>query len=157
MRYLSLLLVFLLSISTNAQEYFPKNDGVKQSFKNFTAITNATIYVSATQKIEKATLLIKENKIVEKILEDGLGEFVASMPEAPKTRFMQLGQQIAAQIALMVRGYKVKVRTVIHLIREWLLVIPGVNAFFLEQEAKIKTDRILEYEQQYHDAHPATP
>ena len=65
MRYLSLLLVFLLSISTNAQEYFPKNDGVKQSFKNFTAITNATIYVSATQKIEKATLLIKENKIVE--------------------------------------------------------------------------------------------
>ena len=44
MRYLSLLLVFLLSISTNAQEYFPKNDGVKQSFKNFTAIKNATIY-----------------------------------------------------------------------------------------------------------------
>jgi len=65
MRYLSLLLVFLLSISTNAQEYFPKNDGVKQSFKNYVAITNATIYVSATQKIEKATLLIKENKIVE--------------------------------------------------------------------------------------------
>ena len=65
MRYLSLLLVFVLSFSSNAQEYFPKNDGVKQSFKNFTAITNATIYVSATQKIEKATLLIKENKIVE--------------------------------------------------------------------------------------------
>ncbi|MBV2196474.1 MAG: amidohydrolase family protein, partial [Flavobacterium sp.] len=65
MRYLSLLLVFLLSLNGNAQEYFPKNDGVKQSFKNFTAFTNATIYVSATQKIEKATLLIKENKIVE--------------------------------------------------------------------------------------------
>ena len=65
MRYLSLLLVFLLSFSVNSQEYFPKNDGVKQSFKNFTAITNATIYVSATQKIEKATLLIKENKIIE--------------------------------------------------------------------------------------------
>ena len=65
MRYLSLLLVFLISFSGNAQEYFPKNDGVKQSFKNYVAITNATIYVSATQKIEKATLLIKENKIVE--------------------------------------------------------------------------------------------
>ncbi|WP_288984589.1 amidohydrolase family protein [uncultured Flavobacterium sp.] len=65
MRYLSLLLVFLLSFSVNAQEYFPKNDGVKQSFKNYFALTNATIYVSATQKIEKATLLIKENKIVD--------------------------------------------------------------------------------------------
>ena len=56
----------------------------------------------------------------------------------------------------MVRAYKVKVRDVVHLIREWLLVIPGVNAFFLEQEAKIKTDRILQYEQLYHDTH-ATP
>ena len=65
MRYLSLLLVFLLSLSTNAQEYFPKNDGVKQSFINYYALTNATIYVSATQKLEKATLLIKENKIIE--------------------------------------------------------------------------------------------
>jgi imidazolonepropionase-like amidohydrolase len=65
MKYLSLLLVFLLSFSVNSQEYFPKNDGVKQSFKNFTAITNASIYVSATQRIEKATLLIKENKIIE--------------------------------------------------------------------------------------------
>jgi imidazolonepropionase-like amidohydrolase len=65
MRYLSLLLLFFASFIGNAQEYFPKNDGVKQSFKNHYALTNATIYVSSTQKIEKATLLIKENKIVE--------------------------------------------------------------------------------------------
>src|SRR5690554_6135738 len=65
MRYFSLVMVFFLSLTTQAQEYFPKNDGVKQSFKNFTAIQNATIYVSATQKIENATLLIKENKIID--------------------------------------------------------------------------------------------
>lgn len=65
MRYLSLWLLFLVSFTFHAQEYFPKNDGVKQSFKNHTAIQNATIYLSATQKIENATLLIKENKIVE--------------------------------------------------------------------------------------------
>lgn len=94
---------------------------------------------------------------VEKILEEGLGDFVASLPEAPKTRFLALGREIAAKIARMVRDYKVKVRDVVHLIREWLLVIPGVNAFFLEQEAKIKTDRILDYEQRYHDTHVAIP
>jgi imidazolonepropionase-like amidohydrolase len=65
MRYLSLLLLLLLNFSGYAQEYFPKNDGVKQSFNNFTAIQNATIYLSATQSIENATLLIKENKILE--------------------------------------------------------------------------------------------
>jgi imidazolonepropionase-like amidohydrolase len=65
MRYLTLLLLFLVSFTLQAQDYFPKNDGVKQSFKNYTAIQNATIYLSASQKIENATLLIKENKIVE--------------------------------------------------------------------------------------------
>ena len=65
MRYLSLLLVFLVSLTGNSQDYFPKNDGVKQSFINYYALTNATIYVSATQKFEKATLLVKENKIIE--------------------------------------------------------------------------------------------
>ena len=65
MRKLLVLLLFLLTFTGHSQEYFPKNDGVKQSFKNYTAFTNATIYLSASQKIEKATLLIKENKIIE--------------------------------------------------------------------------------------------
>jgi len=26
---------------------------------------------------------------------------------------------------------------------DWLKILPGVNKFFLEQEAKIKTDKIL--------------
>ena len=62
MRYLSLLLVFLISFSGNAQEYFPKNDGVKQSFKNYVAITNATIYVAANQKLRKQHYLSKKTK-----------------------------------------------------------------------------------------------
>jgi imidazolonepropionase-like amidohydrolase len=65
MRIYTLLIVFCISFLSNAQDYFPKNDGVKQSFKNHVAITNATIYVSATQKIDKATLLFKEGKIVD--------------------------------------------------------------------------------------------
>jgi imidazolonepropionase-like amidohydrolase len=59
------LVLFLISNLTFAQVYFPKNDGVKQSYNSIVAITNATIFVSATQKIEKATLLIQENKIVD--------------------------------------------------------------------------------------------
>jgi len=59
-------LIFLLfSISLFSQEYFPANDGVKTKNTNYTAFTNAKIYVTPTQVIEKATLLIQKGKVVE--------------------------------------------------------------------------------------------
>jgi hypothetical protein len=39
---------------------------------------------------------------------------------------------------------KVNVKKVRDLIIKWLRIIPGVNRYFLEQEAKIKSDRLLE-------------
>jgi len=80
---------------------------------------------------------------VEKILEEDLGTYFKTMPEDAQERFHKKGEEIAYQIADMVRSFKVKVRKVLALIHEWLMTIPGVNKFFLEQEAKIKTDRIL--------------
>lgn len=65
MRLLQLFVFICFTISIQAQDYFPKNDGVKQTFKNHVAITNATIYVSSTQKIEKATLVFKDGKILD--------------------------------------------------------------------------------------------
>jgi len=56
--------MFLCSISFYAQDYFPKNDGVVAKNTNYTAITNAKIYVTPTQVIEKGTLLIKDGKVV---------------------------------------------------------------------------------------------
>ena len=81
---------------------------------------------------------------VDKILEDGLGDFVEDMPAEARQRFLSKGQEVSGQIAVMVRGFRVEVRRVIQLIQEWLQTIPAVNRFFLEQEAKIKTDRIVE-------------
>lgn len=59
-----ILLMLLCSFSMIAQEYFPKNDGVKSQNTNFTAFTNAKIYVTPTQIIENGTLLINEGKVV---------------------------------------------------------------------------------------------
>lgn len=52
-------------ISLFAQEYFPKNDGVKAQNHNYTALTNAKIYVTPTKILDKATLLIQNGKVVE--------------------------------------------------------------------------------------------
>ena len=48
-----------------AQDYFPKNDGVKSKNNNYTAFTNAKIYVTPTQIIENGTLLIQNGKVVQ--------------------------------------------------------------------------------------------
>ncbi|HEX9827574.1 MAG TPA: amidohydrolase family protein [Flavobacteriaceae bacterium] len=58
------ILMFMCSMSYYAQDYFPKNDGVVSKNTNYTAITNAKIYVTPTQVIEKGTLLIKDGKVV---------------------------------------------------------------------------------------------
>lgn len=46
-----------------AQDYFPENDGVKSKNENYTAFTNAKIYVTPSQVIEGATLLIQNGKV----------------------------------------------------------------------------------------------
>ncbi len=65
MRLFNFLLAILAINLGFSQNYFPKNDGVKQTYKNPVAITNATIYSSSTVKIENATLLFDGDKILE--------------------------------------------------------------------------------------------
>ncbi|PTX61971.1 imidazolonepropionase-like amidohydrolase [Kordia periserrulae] len=60
-----LLLLFFCSFSVIAQDYFPKNDGVKTESHIITAFTNAKIYVTPTQVIENGTLLIQDGKVLQ--------------------------------------------------------------------------------------------
>lgn len=52
------------SVFLFAQEYFPENDGVKANNNNYTAFTNAKIFVTPTEVITKGTLLIQNGKVV---------------------------------------------------------------------------------------------
>lgn len=60
-----LTLFFFGYVQLSAQDYFPANDQVKAKNKNYMAFTNAKIYVTPTQIIDKGTLLIREGKVVE--------------------------------------------------------------------------------------------
>ncbi len=58
--------VFMLQFLTvSAQEYFPKNDGVKSENQNYTAFINAEIHITPDQVIKNGTLLIQNGKVVE--------------------------------------------------------------------------------------------
>lgn len=80
---------------------------------------------------------------IEGVLEEGLADTYMKMDAGARARFKAQGEKVAEEVAMMVRTFKVNAGRVLDLILGWLKLIPGVNRFFLEQEAKIKTDKIL--------------
>lgn len=99
----------------------------------------AAVVHPITEKPVKSETLVK----IEKILEEDLEGFYFSMPAEQRLAFKEKGEETASKIEKMIETGKTVGRKILKLIRDWLKLIPGVNKFFLEQEAKIKTDRIV--------------
>ncbi|HBL39210.1 TPA: hypothetical protein DDZ10_00890 [Candidatus Uhrbacteria bacterium] len=79
---------------------------------------------------------------IEHVLEEDLGEVYKSLPPERQAEFQRKGEEVAGKIRTMIETAKFSFRKALGLIRDWLRIIPGVNRFFLEQEAKIKADKI---------------
>lgn len=80
---------------------------------------------------------------IEKIMEEDLKDAFNELTPIQKQEFKIKGEETASQIRILLQRTHVKVKNVFKLILEWLKMLPGINKFFLEQEAKIKTDKIL--------------
>jgi len=80
---------------------------------------------------------------VEKVMEEGLKDAFKELNPLQRQEFKIKGEQTAYKIRDLLRATHVKVKKIIKLIMEWLKMLPGINRFFLEQEAKIKTDKIV--------------
>lgn len=80
---------------------------------------------------------------IEDILEEDLMDVYLKMAPNQQMAFKQKGEETVSKIRQLLNAAKVNAKKIFELLREWLKMIPGVNRFFLEQEAKIKTDRIL--------------
>jgi hypothetical protein len=80
---------------------------------------------------------------IEKIMEDGVGDAYSRLSPIAKEEFKLKGEETARNIRILLQSTHVKVKKIFQLILEWLRLLPGINKFFLEQEAKIKTDRII--------------
>jgi hypothetical protein len=80
---------------------------------------------------------------VEKILEENLDELYLSLPADKQQQFKVKGEETTNKITQLLREAKATFKKIFRLIFAWLKIIPGVNRFFIEQEAKIKTDKII--------------
>ena len=80
---------------------------------------------------------------IEKIMEEGLNDSYQRLSPVAKQEFKLKGEQTAVQIRDLLKSAHVKIKKILRLILDWLRMLPGINHFFLEQEAKIKTDKII--------------
>jgi hypothetical protein len=119
----------------NVEEKIDKlKEGVSGSEKaNAGAITGSQTSISKEREKE-----------IEKVLEEDLADAYMSMSPEKQKEFKVKGEETVKKINLILEKTKFKAKQIVDLIKSWLSMIPGVNKFFLEQEAKIKTDKILE-------------
>lgn len=84
-----------------------------------------------------------ELKKVEEILSKDMEKVFLSLDTVTQIKFKQKGEETARKISDLLKTGKAKLKNILSLIVEWLRIIPQVNKYFLEQEAKIKADEIF--------------
>lgn len=90
-------------------------------------------------KIQKDPVLEE----IEEILAEDLTDIFLGLPESKRPAFKKKGEETAIKLWSLVHDGKAKVKTVLQIIKEWLKMVPGINKFFLEQESKIKADKLM--------------
>ena len=81
---------------------------------------------------------------IEDIMEEDLKEVYSHLTPEKKQEFRKKGEETAEEIEGMLFRVKIHSKKVFGLLFGWLKIIPGVNRYFLKQEAKLKTDEIMD-------------
>lgn len=80
---------------------------------------------------------------IENILEEDLLPLYKELKPEQRKQFRAEGERTAKNIEHLLRKAAVALFQIIRLIRWWLRLLRGTNVFFIEQESKIKAERIL--------------
>lgn len=102
----------------------------------------------AAQSSQQA-ILKRQEEAIDKILAEGLNDIFLNLPKDKQKEFQEKGEETVKKISLLLREAKVKVSKIVELIKNWLKLIPGVNKFFLEQETKLKVDKIIKIKKDF--------
>lgn len=127
-----------LETETTAPETAPENAPETPPAETGELPSVAPVSVPADE-VTRDPVLMK----VERELEEGLWDAYKTMPAQARQRFKAEGEQVAKVIREGMATGSLVAKNVIKLIMDWLKLIPGVNKWFLRQEAKSKTDAIM--------------
>ena len=132
------------------KELEPTKKGAETSVESTINALKRKLRISKKQK--QRTIPIVRDAItieVEHIMEEGLKEAFISLSPVERQEFKIKGEQTAIQIRQLLKKTHVRTKSILKLLFEWLKMLPGINRFFLEQEAKIKTEKILGLHKKY--------
>lgn len=131
-------------ISQESVEYKQTDESVEQTSASERLEQSAAVstQIQTDQSVIPQTKSVTYQKI-EHILEEDLGDLYLKMDAAHRRIFKEEGEKTAHQIEYIIKTGKSIMTRITELIKRWLKLIPGVNKFFIEQEAKIKADKIL--------------
>ena len=102
--------------------------------------------VQGTAQVVVDPLVAEDDRLtkeVESIMEEDFTDIFLSMPPDKQQEFKETGEETLSKIRQLLESTKINAKKIFQLLRDWMKIIPGVDRFFLEQEAKIKTDKIL--------------
>ncbi|MBT3539465.1 hypothetical protein HOF40_02180 [Candidatus Parcubacteria bacterium] len=80
---------------------------------------------------------------IEEVMQEGLADAYMELTPVQQQEFKMKGEEVAGNIRELMKKTHVKIKEIFKLLMEWLKMLPGINSFFLEQEAKIKADKII--------------
>lgn len=103
-----------------------------------------SVAVSAAQDFQR-----RRAAAIDNILAEGLNEVFLKMNAKQQEEFKKKGEETVSKINILLGQTKIKIHKIISLIRAWLKLIPGVNKFFLEQEVKIKADKLIKLKDKF--------
>ena len=82
---------------------------------------------------------------MEHIMEEGLEDAYKELTPVQRQEFKMKGEETATKIRQLLRATHIKVQKIFQLLLQWLKMLPGISRYFLEQEAKIKLDKMLSF------------
>lgn len=97
-------------------------------------------------KKKKAIIPLVKDELtrrVEQVMEEGIADAYRELTPVQQQEFKIKGEETAWKIRELFKKTHLKVKEIFRLLVEWLRMLPGINKFFIEQEAKIKADKIL--------------
>ncbi len=115
----------------------------KKDDKEIEKIKTDITQKQSTKEIEVSNEKLERAKKIDEVLAMGLNNIFLTLSSEKQDEFKKKGEETVFKINNLLDKAKVNIDKIVKLIRNWLKIIPGVNKFFLEQEAKIKADNII--------------
>lgn len=86
----------------------------------------------------------ERERAIESIMANGLEDLFLGLSPDKQLEFKKNGEETAEKINKLLDQAKVKIKKIVDLLKKWLSFLPGAGKFFIEQEAKIRADKITE-------------